>query len=381
MSNFEEGIRESFTSKSRILNTLLTVVTGKPCGNEYRAVIRNPWLLIAWKLGVIFALVFSVFWSVFVGGVTGNLLALYFSIFLCGQFRELQVCFMHHCIHHKFVRHRRYNEVFADIICGLIFVQNRREYSHDHLGHHDKAVFTTAKDADANTLLSLGFVPGRSKKYYFGLLLSQFFGPRFHYDFLVARFTSVLRSKSTVTYVFAVLSLGSQFAILAWDAKFGFFALILPLFLLFNISALLQFLTEHLWLVSVEPPKSLTVYAERCWGRFCGTRRYSGFFPSIYWLGHMLLIALPTRFGCWVGDLPSHDWHHLSGFLGKKNAFWSEAIYLREDAVRTNDRLLLGSREVWGIHQALDLVFTGLVNSPVRLNKTHKINPKNLAEL
>ena len=95
----------------------------------------------------------------------------------------------------------------------------------------------------------------------------------------------------------------------------------------------------------------------------------------------MLLVALPTRFGCWVGDLPAHDWHHLSGFLRKKNAFWSEAIYLREDSVRSDDRLLLGNREVWGIHRALDLVFTGLMNSSVSLDNIHKLYPRNLAEL
>ena len=319
MPCFEKEVRESFESRSKILNTLLTVVSGKPCGREYRAVIKNPWLLIAWKLGLIFSLAFFVFWSVFVGGLIGNLLALYFAIFLCGQFRELQVCFMHHCIHQKFFSQRLGNDALADVICGLIFVQNRQEYSRDHLGHHDKVVFTTSEDEDAKTLFLLGFVPGRSKKYYFTLLLFQLFNPLFHGSFLKARFASVIRSKSVVTYIASVLSLTGHLTVLMWDTKFGFFAITLPLLILFNFSALLQFLTEHLWLVSANPPKSLTAYAERCWGRFCGAKKSSGVFPSICWLGHLLLVALPTRFGCWVGDLPAHDWHHLSGFLGKRN--------------------------------------------------------------
>ncbi|WP_438997672.1 hypothetical protein, partial [Candidatus Puniceispirillum sp.] len=93
MLNFEKGVRESFESKSRILNTLLTIVSGKPSGNEYKIAIKNPWLLIIWKIGLIFALAFFVFSSVLIGGMVANLLALYFSIFLCGQFREMQVCF------------------------------------------------------------------------------------------------------------------------------------------------------------------------------------------------------------------------------------------------------------------------------------------------
>ena len=112
---------------------------------------------------------------------------------------------------------------------------------------------------------------------------------------------------------------------------------------------------------------------------FAVQKKSSGVFPSIYWLGHLLLVALPTRFGCWVGDLPAHDWHHLSGFLGTRNFSWTEAIYLREESVRLDDRLSLGNREVWGIRNALDLVFTGLTNSHVRIDDNKKFQSVNLA--
>lgn len=47
--------------------------------------------------------------------------------------------------------------------------------------------------------------------------------------------------------------------------------------------------------------------------------------------------------------------------------------------MRLDNRLSLGNREVWGIRNALDLVFTGLTNSHVRIDDNQKFQSVNLA--
>lgn len=130
----------------------------------------------------------------------------------------------------------------------------------------------------------------------------------------------------------------------------AFIFIIIPVFILYNISALLQFLTEHAWLLTKNAPADEKEYESRCWGRFIGEPfpRNSNLTHLIKWWLKMIFIHAPVRISVFCGDLPVHDWHHLSGQFGQSSTQWQNSIYLRGEAVHMNESSL-GQREIWGL--------------------------------
>jgi len=382
MCGFSTGVRETFATKSKLINSLLTYISGKPSSNEFKFYLSNPYGIFCANLLAILVLIVMLYGVTTWSNILAHPLAFYFSILLAGRYRAFQVCHMHHCIHRNFFRKPVFDNIYADIICGLIFVQNRSDYSESHLGHHDRKIFTTELDADAVLLLELGFVPGKSKEFYYRHLICCFFDPLFHYSFIKARISTVWNSGSVVSLVTAFISAFGMALAVLYDLELALYTVIIPLFFLYNLSALLQFITEHLWLVTDDPPLAIHEYSKRCWGRFSGMSRRPGLFGTAYWLCHLVIIAIPTRFGVWVGDLPVHDWHHLAGFNGTNAKDWPGGLYLREEVVQHQDNLNMGKREIWGIVSALEVVFDGLSKSEVSyVDNKFETYRKTLAQL
>ena len=139
------------------------------------------------------------------------------------------------------------------------------------------------------------------------------------------------------------------------------------------MSALLQFASEHRWLLNQKGPgRDPDKYAERSQGRFCGEALPSPDLPGPHrfislagWATRLLLIHAPVRFGVLVGDLPAHDWHHVVGLLRHDPHDWGDAIFERQRAIDEGDVYRLAEREKWGIVAALDWVFDGLARAEV----------------
>lgn len=147
-------------------------------------------------------------------------------------------------------------------------------------------------------------------------------------------------------------------------------ALWLPLTVLYQISALLQFVTEHVWLVGEAPGADARAYAERCHGRFCGERvpGTDGTPSSVRlwmaWWGRTLFVHLPTRMAVLVGDLPALDWHHLVTALGHNAADWPQAIYERQRAIDNCLSTGMETRELWGIDAMVLHVLSCMSRAP-----------------
>jgi hypothetical protein len=305
-----------------------------------------------------------------------------FSWVLCtGQLRKIQVVFAHHCVHRTYFHNNaKYNDFMLELLTLLAFVQNGREYRIDHLGHHNRQYFTTKDDADAALLYSLGFLPGLSREKLWKKLFFIIFTPKLHYIFIKSRFMSNIvnrpfkwRVASSLWLLF--LLFGTTILVKWWVVVL---VLWVPMFILYNISALLQFITEHAWMITDDSPKGDLAYAERCWGRFFGEkmptnddRKQFLILRWSVWLLKMLVIHAPIRFACFVGDLPAHDWHHLCTLKDKDPSSWPTAIFSRQEMIDQGCTLMMEKRELWGLKSMLDHVF--LLLETAEINKSDKV--------
>ena len=294
-------------------------------------------------------------------------------VILVGRLRAQQVVFGHHAVHGTLSRRWPWlNAIARHATTAIPLAQNPVEYKRDHFGHHRVRVFTTAEDSDAAFLQKLGFLPGMSRRALYAKLWATVFSPRFHATLLASRVRSALQSASWTHRAFVLIWL-SALAVVAVVVPWWVFVagVVLPMAPMYHVSALLQFVTEHRWLVSRSGPKGRQEYADRCAGRFAllpppeyRLRGAKKVLAWSWWTTRMLPEVL-VRLGVWVGDLPAHDHHHLAGPLGHDPHDWDEAIYERQRAIDEGDEHGLAQRELYGLKAALDWVFDGLANAKV----------------
>ncbi len=365
---YRTQVRESMAVLPRWMQPWLTRLTGKALPGEAGRAL-HPVQSLALSLALLLGLAAGNLLLLSGGGMAGFAMLPLTWLVITGLMRKMQVVYGHHCVHRVFVRgHPAGNEFLLRALTTFLLVQNGAEYRRDHLGHHNRSLFTTVRDADAAFLHRLGFQPGtRRGVLWRRLLLGTLLSPRFHGLFLAARLGSCLMRQPPAWRLAAAAWTGLLTAGLAALAGWWQAALVVwvPMFFLYHHSALLQFLTEHAWLVSGEAPRSVDAYAERCWGRFLGDPCPApGRHRGLAWLGawtrwwlRLLLLHAPVRVACLVGDLPAHDWHHLCGFIGDDTAAWPGAIHARQAAIDRGRSLRMEQRELWGLRSMLDHVF------------------------
>ncbi|MDR6384442.1 fatty acid desaturase [Paraburkholderia caribensis] len=370
---FESDTRESMRVLPRIIQPALTWITGKPLD------ANEPCLILPTVLDVIVTFAFAVGNFVFLVWLAKKetVVALPFIIiswlFLVGFLRKMQVTHLHHAIHNRLFASPRLNRLYARVLPSLIFVQNGIEYRKEHLEHHNADIFTTAHDADAAFLAKLGFIPGRERSELWMNLWMTVASPVFHIVFARARLGSIfLRNGPVETLLALSVALGHIALIVISGWKIYAIAILVPIFLLYHISALLQFLTEHAWNVGDGPVKNWNEYKNRCWGRFCGetfpSRHRQSHSDSAFshatlvclWAAKMILVHLPVRVACLVADLPAHDWHHLAHMAGQNSRDWTRSLYLRQTAIVDGDKPNFSRRELWGIYSMIEHQFIWL---------------------
>ncbi|WP_186127846.1 stearoyl-CoA 9-desaturase [Burkholderia gladioli] len=363
-NRFETETRESMAGLPRLIQPLLTWLTGKPLTAKESQFHLPRWLDVVGTLllaGLAELALLSLSRQDSLPAWCG-INALW--ILLVGLLRKIQVTHLHHAIHNRLFNRAAINLVYSHLAPALLFIQNRDEYRKEHLEHHNSTFFTTRKDADAAFLALLGFIPGRTKRELWTNLWVIIFSPTFHFLFARNRLKSTFITAKPSAIVFSVM-VACGYAVLFNAAGWKAFtvAIIIPLFPLYHISALLQFLTEHAWNVSAGPVENREQYKERCWGRFCGEKfpiRRQGFIPSLTFTGQVFLwsvkmsfLHLPTRLACLVSDLPAHDWHHLAHMAGQDARDWHRSLHLREIAIAGGDKPGFSRRELWGMPHML----------------------------
>ncbi len=375
------------------MQQFITIVTGKPAtGQRAPGWLPPTWFVIASTLLQFPATVAVTLYLVSVDRQFLLILPLSW-LFSVNGLRKSQVTLAHHAIHHELTRRAcrrtRPIDIVVQTAASVISLShNYWDYYLDHVeDHHSRKKFTTSLDPDAAFLIELGFRPGMSRSALWRRLYTTPWSPAFHWTFVKARIRTNLlysrwASRSTkfpVTFDKTVARLRCLGAVL-WILLLAITALAVPIWIyllvvfvplvpLYHLSALLQFITEHGWLWSDEPPKSMADYASRTWGRFCieplparQMRGVGGLRDWARWAVRAVFVQVPWRFGVLVGDLPAHDLHHLHA----SDKDWRRAIWnrqLRIDAGR--DNYGMSAREYGRLADVSNAVFSGLAEAEV----------------
>ncbi|MBP2705867.1 hypothetical protein JOL79_18820 [Microbispora sp. RL4-1S] len=350
-----------------VLQPLLTWITGKAAAGErpprtvLPGALNTAASMAQWPLSVA-ATVALLMWN----PVAGTLLLPLTWLLGVNALRRLQVVIGHHAVHQEISESSRVNYWIQVVASGESFVHNWEDYFEDHVrGHHSRKVFTTATDPDAELLLHLGFTPGMEERRLWRVLARTIIGPRFHFIFLKARVrTNFVTAPWHRRFVGAAWlgALALVGVLVPWQVFV--LAVLVPMFPLYHVSALLQFVSEHAWLAGDRGPvRSSEEYAQRCWGRFSIEPLPARTLPPVAralgwtrWVLKTLLVQVPIRFGVLAGDLPVHDYHHLY----PADHDWTKAFWSRQNIIDHNDARGMGEREFCNLAEAIGEVFRGL---------------------
>lgn len=293
-------------------------------------------------------------------------------LFVVGGARYLVLGPSHYCMHNSFSKNHRVNFLVGESISVVSWTQDYESYKDDHLkSHHPPDKLATLEyDPDKQLIVrELGFVPGKPKDFYWKRLWATLLSPRVHLLLLSRRLKSNFLTASVYHRLLVLAWSGTVLSVVAVTHEWVSFLLawVIPISVGYQVSALLQFLGgEHLWgnECSGEPVKLMLL--RKCLGRFLGSAPPESSFlhQPCSWLtwGLKMLGHLAIRVSVLPADLPCHDMHHYGG-NGSQD--WPNAVYQRQKLV---DAEYPGWPEpwpeVWGIWNAVDLVFASLSEAP-----------------
>jgi len=404
VGQYDEGdVRESMRVLPGWIQPGLTFLTGKPLRGESaprgrtrltQCVSASSFLLggVAsaasllvlaprlgpWAVAVVPAL--SVSWLVAVNGM-----------------RKLQTVILHHCVHGMFCGCEDTERKIADAVSSVLLTQSYRSYKHDHVTGHHSMELATFSDPDLRFLLYLGFRTGVPKAQNWRHLRRVLFSPRFHGCFMrirlvqnfapggapPARRALAAGIQGTILVGVTALSLGTGSLMPVWLYTGAW---LVPNLLGLQVSALLQFLTEHRWLTihTMDPAVPYRVRLARLTAaRFCGERvppaglpRRRAIWAWAVWAFRMLFVHLPARVGVLAGDLCVHDWHHRHG----RDSNWPISFHARQRAVEHRKPGEEPYREVWGLAAAIEGIFEDFESMPSLPENWASMSIKELAE-
>lgn len=362
--HYQYGVRASMARLPSGLQSILSYITGKPLPHEAPLFKFHPTVHSVVAIAAFLGLIASAIVIFMQSHVTAFVLAVPYWIVMTGFYRRLQVIYAHHAAHDALSSKKWVNRLFADVLTTLGFIQNGDEYKATHVSHHSRRDFTTERDIGAQFLLKFGFFPGTDKEKLWAHFWATVFSARFHWLFLIARLKSNFVTARPFRLLLSIvwgLALGAA----CYYTPFWVFAtaVLVPMIPLYQISTLLNTITEHAWLQSEEGPTDMRLYADRCWARFCGEAcpdpaalGVEKIYGWLRWYIRMMVLHLPARLAVFVGDTPAHDWHHLAAY-DKHRFDWPYAIFHREAAIASGKAMDYEKREVWGLWNAIDHSF------------------------
>jgi hypothetical protein len=164
--------------------------------------------------------------------------------------RKAQLVICHHAIHANMTGNKRCDRVLVEVLSTLLMFQNFGSYHQDHVTKHHGQKFATLEDPDMQFLLAIGFRPGMSRAALWRRLYWTMVSPRFHVLFLRFRlrmnYTAAPKYRRIMAGGYAVAMV--TYLILTGVWLPGVVAWVVPIFPLYHVAALLQFVSEHRWL-------------------------------------------------------------------------------------------------------------------------------------
>jgi fatty acid desaturase len=350
------GIRESMAVLPDRIQWLLTELTGKALKDQHppfrwNAAMRFATTMIMLILGITISLM-----ALHAGGIAWILLPIGWLL-TTSAMRSFQVVFLHHASHDRFANW------LAEVLSISIWIQSLNQYRAQHRKHHAKTA--TSEDKDLALVVSLGLLPGLTRREYWSRLFSTLLSPQFHGHFAMHRLRSNFTSDWTRTIAATIWTL----VLGLWANSQGYFlelaiVWLIPAWPLFQIAAYLSLITEHTWVRHEGPGISPRETISRLTSaRFFGERAPAKDASRIAWATwtlRMFMIHLPAKLLAVQGDQHSHDWHHRH-----PKGDWENAAYARSQSQpEDSSRGWPAYTEVWGLKSALNSTFDALAALP-----------------
>lgn len=364
-SDTSTAIRATFQRFPGWTQHLWTWITGKALPGQKPLVKLNVVsYLILDMLGL--AVGIGSAWWIVSSGPTWSLLLLPLCwVVTVSAARICSTVIAHHCMHTRFTGKIKYDREIAQVLSTLVCTEDADQYYEDHINlHHRKETFATIADPTIQHLLKLGFRPGMTVPQLWRRLAWTVVSPLFHAEFLATRLAQNLWRSATYRRLMSLGYLGAVVGLVAWQGAWAPFALavLVPMIPLYQIVALLEFLSEHAWFKAKDDTLGgRAFHVSHSWGRFNGDalpEKGIGVVRSVgawtRWTLRLAFYHLPSRILVVPGDLSQHDFHHR-----KPSTFeWVRAAYARQGDIDAGHPRWPPYTDVWGLGVAINRVFT-----------------------
>ena len=365
-----QDIRQSYMLFPTWSQHFFTWLTGKALPYQRPIFTMGTWLQYFVPIFMVLLGVIGATW-VLTTNANSFFLLVCWIISLSGA-RLIALTIRHQCIHSAFSGKPKLDMWLAEIATALIYGQDAQSYKIDHISkHHNRKALASEKDSHVIAIQKYGFKPGMSKKNLWINLFILIISPIFQIKHSIARLKCNFFYPSYVRRGLSILTLMSWIGILSLfsnsllDFTYKFFiAFVIPLFVLCNISVILEMIAEHQYFGEIEDTSlSNEKYAEKCWAVFCGERlpntNHNSFFKNaVMWLmwSIKMFMHFLIRLTILPGDIVVHDFHHRHPYSKE----WKSYAYARQKDIDKGHPGWPEYKEIWGLFNAIDQVFLSM---------------------
>ncbi|MBX9787488.1 MAG: hypothetical protein K2Y37_01105 [Pirellulales bacterium] len=305
----------------RLMQPFLTWLSGYPYAGQKPFFPTKPWwvvvLLTTALLGVGLC---SSFVIVSQGGYTWFGLPIAWLL-VVGTARTFQVFICHQGVHDNLSGDPAVDRALVEVISTVLVVQNFDGYQEDHKELHHPQLASDA-DVDRKFIIEvMRLEQGVDAEVNRRLVVRALLSPRVHAVFLLARVRAnvvscpAYRRAMTLAW-WSIVAL----AVTATQTWLPFFiGCVFPMTVLYHMSAMCQFVTEHFWTRRRQPGQSakqhyFSMLVNRHLGDplpACGLSGLEWLSAWTLWWARLYFYHAPFRLAILVGDLPVHGSHHL----------------------------------------------------------------------
>ena len=366
--------------RNRVFQAFLTFVSGVPAEGQSPLWKNTPLSVVATSHGMLATSVtvgaLATVGAAISGGVTGALfLAVAFvaGMISTGRLRASHHMILHHASHGDFGKLSNFIGESASL---MAFTMPLSEYRPKHIYHHGHTA--DKDDPELQLVHRLGFVPGKSVKWYWRQLRRVLVSPRYIGTNLHNRWNSNFgpqvpsRRKALAALVQGGILAGAVAASVVQASILPFIVYLmawaLPLTFGWHVSQTLYVMGLHLW--ELEQEERITkrqFYVQKTGARFFAdplpAQGQGLVATALAWarwgLRFAFLHLLVSRLFCVSGDNSGHDVHHIA--LAKLD--WPNVAYdrprLLKDAQGKDDYW-----NTWGLFDAINVTFETLAAIP-----------------
>jgi hypothetical protein len=362
--SLEPDVRESLRLLPAALQLPLTLLTGKPYHGQQALRLTPATHLIAAVISIVSGLALS--WVALSGWIWLWLLVPGWAMTLHGM-RNLRMMIYHQCAHRNMWARTKPDLMLGKIVAGLLIVQDFEGYSREHVADHHALHHMTLRDPTVQAMLvSLELRAGMTRAQMWRKVRGKLVSPKFHASFLTSRVRSYFAAAGfTARAMTVIIYLGVAAIVTAFGLwPYVAIAWIVPLTVFFQVSNVLRLCVKHTFpAAGTERRRSKEYLASLTNAIFLGdpvptatSSRVAGAFAWLRWTARMAFVHLPARYLVLTGDTVCHDFHHRHPM----SRDWSSYIFARQADLESGHRGWPPYREVWGLVQAINVVFDSL---------------------